>query len=213
MSRLTFVYGPVSTGKTVELLVHAHQITKIHGKGMVKLLKPSFDIRDEISTIKSASGMSAQVDYIIAPTDDIREIDIEPSTFLLVDEVQFLTEEQMVQLRKLSLEKNITVDCYGLLKDFRNDLFPTCSRLIEIADEIRQVKTFCYMCSKRRCSQGGKTASFNLKILKEGDNLIPTLEGESKQCGGIEMYVPVCSKCYYLAFKDIEMTSFLLSQQ
>ena len=51
-----------------------------------------------------------------------------------------------------------------------------------------------------------------MRIIKDGNKLIPTTDGESKECGGIETFIPVCSKCYHIAFKSVELTPFLLSQ-
>ncbi|ORD94238.1 KITH [Enterospora canceri] len=212
MAELKFVFGPVSTGKTVELLLQAHQITKIHGKTAVKLMKPAFDTRDGEAMISSASGMQARADFVIGAGDNLQELEMEPGTYLLVDEVQFFTLEQIMQLRRISLEQNIHVECYGLLKDFRNDLFFSAAKLVELADEIVQMKTFCYLCSRKRLANKMRNAQISMKIIKNGDVTEPTLEGESKQVGGIDLYVPVCSRCYYTAFKEVEMTAFVLSQ-
>lgn len=213
MSTLKFIYGPVSTGKTVELLVQTHQIKKIHGKDTVKLMKPDFDTREGVECIKSACGLVERADFIVGKTDCITDLDIEPSTYLLVDEIQFFTIDQIFELRKLSLEKDVVIECYGLLKDFRNDIFLSSAKLIELADECREFKTFCYLCSKKKLSKKQANANFNMKIVKnEGGKISPTLDGESCEVGGIEMFVPTCSKCYFCAFKEIEMTSFVLSQ-
>ncbi|OQS55263.1 tdk [Ecytonucleospora hepatopenaei] len=213
MSTFKFIFGPVSCGKTIELVKQAHQITKIHGKGAVKLMKPDFDTRYGAESIKSACGLTMKADYIVGKKDNILDLEIEPEIYLLVDEVQFMTVDQMIQLRKLSLEKNIAVECYGLLKDFRNDMFHASAKLLELVDNMKLVKTFCYFCSKNKLPTKQANATCSMKIIKdENGNIFPTTEGEKCQCGGIETYVPTCSKCFMMAFKEVEMTPFVLSQ-
>ena len=180
---------------------------------MVKLMKPSFDTRFGNNAIKSACGISAEADFVVENSDDITELGIQPNTYLLVDEIQFFTIDHIMQLRQLSHDKNIYVECYGLLKDFRNDMFYSSAKLVEVADELLEIKTFCYLCSKKSLSTRCKNANFNMKIFDDCGVITPTLEGESCECGGIEKYVPTCSKCYFTAFKEVEVTKFILSQK
>ena len=80
-------------------------------------------------------------------------------------------------------EHNITVICYGLRTDFRSHLFPGAQRLMELADDIEQIKTICWC---------GKRAHFNARIL----NGQMVTEGEQVQLGGNESYISLCRKHY-----------------
>lgn len=207
MSSLTFIFGPVSSGKTIQLITQAHQIRQIHGKNYIKLMKPGFDTRYGYNKIKSASGLEIEADFIINNNDSIAKLNIESHSYLLVDEIQFFTVGQIYELHKLSIEKDVHIECFGLLKDFRNNLFQASAKLLELADKIVPVFAFCFLCSKHKLDCNQKNATYNMKIISNGDKIVPTIDGASKECGGIEKYIPVCSKCYYIAFKSIEVQS------
>ncbi len=70
--------------------------------------------------------------------------------YLICDEAQFYTREQVDQLAKIADELQIDVFCFGILTDFRTELFPGSARLVELADttEVLQVEALCW-CGKR----------------------------------------------------------------
>src|SRR5690606_602377 len=103
---------------------------------------------------------------------------------LLVDEAQFLSADQIDQLRSIATHSGIPVICYGLRTDFRTHLFPGAARLMEVADAIEEIKTTCAYCNSK--------AVFNLKLI-DG---IPTREGPTVDMGCEEKYLPTCSGCY-----------------
>lgn len=103
----------------------------------------------------------------------------------ITDEVQFLSEDTIDRLSDLVDEHNITVICYGLRTDFQSHLFPGAKRLMELADDIEQIKTICWC---------GKRAHFNARIL----NRQMVTEGEQVQFGGNESYTALCRKHFKL---------------
>jgi thymidine kinase len=78
------------------------------------------------------------------------------------------------------------VICYGLRTDFRTRLFEGSKRLLELADNIEEIKNTCHFCNKK--------AVFNQKFL-DG---VATLQGPTIQLGAEETYLPVCAGCYDL---------------
>ncbi len=70
--------------------------------------------------------------------------------YLICDEAQFYTRHQIDQLAKIADELQIDVFCFGILTDFRTELFPGSARLVELADttEVLQVEALCW-CGKR----------------------------------------------------------------
>src|SRR3954454_9661771 len=54
--------------------------------------------------------------------------------YLICDEAQFYTREQIDQLAKIVDELQIDVFAFGILTDFRTQLFEGSSRLVELAD-------------------------------------------------------------------------------
>jgi thymidine kinase len=70
--------------------------------------------------------------------------------YLICDEAQFYTPEQIDQLAKVVDELQIDVFAFGILTDFRTQLFPGSRRLVEVADRMNvlQVEALCW-CGKR----------------------------------------------------------------
>jgi len=155
MPKLYFRHGSVSSSKTMNLLAVAHTY-KQQGK-KVLLIKPSVDIRFGAEAIKSRSGLSCDADILIGNDTNIFDYNRKNVKIhcVLVDEVQFLEPRHIDQLRMITLLWDVPVICYGLRTDFRTELFPAVKRLMEVADNIEEIKTTCYYCNKK--------AVFNLK--------------------------------------------------
>jgi thymidine kinase len=66
--------------------------------------------------------------------------------YVIVDEAQFLSQEQVDQLAELVDESHVDVYAFGLTTDFRARLFPGTQRLLEIADDVQriQVEVLCW---------------------------------------------------------------------
>ena len=56
-------------------------------------------------------------------------------SYVIADEVQFYTTEQVEQLADIVDDLNIEVSAFGLATDFRSVMFPASQRMFEIADE------------------------------------------------------------------------------
>jgi thymidine kinase len=74
--------------------------------------------------------------------------------YLICDEAQFYTPDQINQLARVVDELQIDVFCFGILTDFRTVLFPGSARLVELADRMHvlQVEALCW-CGKRATHQ------------------------------------------------------------
>ena len=106
---------------------------------------------------------------------------------ILVDECQFLTKDQIDQLRELT--HFYPVICYGLRTDYKLNLFAGSKRLMEIADSIEEIKTTCNFCYKK--------AIINMKFILENGIKISCREGSSEpDIGCEEKYIPVCWICW-----------------
>ena len=109
---------------------------------------------------------------------------------IIVDECQFLTEEQIDQLRSIVNDENIPVMCFGLRTDFQTRLFPGSRRLMEVADTIQEIKTIC---------DCGAKATVNARI--DADGHIVT-QGAQVVLGGNDSYIAMCHKCYIRGIKE-----------
>ena len=151
----------------------------------VWLLKPSIDSRDGETLLRSRIGLEATAD-VVRPEDDIRALYAARGRHdvVIVDECQFLTPEQIEQLRQLVDEENLPVLCFGLRTDFLTHLFPGSRRLFELADSITEIKTIC---------ECGSKATVNARI--DGEGRVVT-EGAQVFLGGNDSYVAMCHACW-----------------
>lgn len=201
MSTLKFLVGPVASGKTIDLIVRANQLQSIKGTEHVLIFKPSIDTRFSPKIVKSASGLQINLTHLISPADNLYDMDLTAVSHIFVDEIQFFTVAQIEQLREISLLKNIDIYCYGLLNDFKLNMFDASRRLLELCDTFEQIKTYCLMCKESGCSSTPNEASHNLRIIKYENEVKPVVEGESICIGGIDTFLPVCFSCYFKCTK------------
>jgi thymidine kinase len=70
--------------------------------------------------------------------------------YLICDEAQFYTPEQVEQLARIVDEMAVDVFAFGITADFRTQLFPGSRRMIELADRVQvlQVEALCW-CGRR----------------------------------------------------------------
>ena len=172
----------MGSAKTMNLLAVAHTY-RAQGK-RVRLLKPRVDERFSERSIVSRSGLQIEADELLAPGTVLDAASYAGLACVLVDEAQFLTPFVVEQLRSLTLNPGVPVICYGLRTDFRGRLFPGSQRLMELADNIEEVKVTCALCEKK--------ATMNMRSI--GGR--PTREGAQVQLGAEESYAPVCFRCY-----------------
>jgi thymidine kinase len=182
MAKLYFRYGTVGSAKTLNLLAVAHSYGQQNKQ--VFVIKPALDNRFGEWVVKSRAGLEREADLLVEPDTRLDPAQYKGVHCILVDEAQFLSSQVIDQLRRFASELDIPVICYGLRSDFRTKLFEGSQRLLELADEISEIKTTCYFCNRR--------ALFNLKLL----NGQPTLEGPSVELGSEEKYLPACANCY-----------------
>jgi thymidine kinase len=183
MSKLYFHYGAMNSGKTTALLQVAHNYEE---KGMnVVLIKPKTDTKG-LNKVVSRLGVEREVDILLDKDETIMErMKPEKPNAIIVDEAQFLTPKQVDELYYITKEYDVPVLCYGLRCDFQMKGFPGSTRLLEIADDIKELKTIC------KC---GQKATQNLRTLNglaifEGNQIL--IDGESDI-----QYEGVCGKCY-----------------
>ena len=140
MAKLYFKYGAMGSSKTAQALITKYNYEENDLR--VWLLKPSADIRDGAHTISSRIGLSAEADILTPEMDAyawFREKLEGQCDVIIVDECQFLTPEQIDQLRRIVDDCGIPVMCFGLRTDFQTKLFPGSLRLMEIADTIQEI--------------------------------------------------------------------------
>jgi len=191
MPKLYFRYGTMNSSKTANLLMVAHNY-RSQGKVAI-LIKPQIDTRDGLETIKSrAFSHKIDVDIILnSGTKDISFNENISPDCILVDEAQFLSMENVDALRNLPYD--IPIMCYGLRTDYRSKLFPGAQRLMEVADNIEEIKTVCVNCHNK--------AIINAKYYLDSQTgkKIVIHDGSSEiDLGAEEKYNPLCWNCWKL---------------
>ena len=188
IGKLYFRYGTMGSAKTALLLTTAYNFEE---RGLAYLcMKPVVDTREHRNVIHSRIGIERECKWIYADTNlyllvkTIFEETLDVPCWILVDEAQFLTAEQVDQLAQVVDDFGCNVVCYGLRTDFRTPRFEGSRRLFEIADSIDEVKSTC------TC---GRKTIVNARTDSRGQIVT---EGEQVEIGGNERYMAVCRKCW-----------------
>ena len=194
MSKLYFKYGAMGSSKSAQALMCKFNYEQ---QGFdVALLKPAIDTRDKSkdgkAIVSSRIGLSSKCltfDKDVNLCEFIYNINqFKTNSVVIVDESQFLTKEQVDQLKEVS--RTIPVLCYGLLTNFKTELFEGSKRLVEIAESLMEIKSVC------AC---GKKATVNARFL---DGKLVT-DGEEILLGKEECYKAICHNCYVSLKKDL----------
>ena len=192
MAKLYFRYGAMNCGKSSSLMQVAHNYEQNDKKVLV--IKSEIDTKGN-DCLESRIGLKRKVDILLKKDGSIKEYYnvLNDISCILVDEAQFLSEEQVDELYYITKYFDIPVICYGLKTDFQSKLFVGSKRLLELADELDELITIC------RC---GKRAKFNARFINDKF----TLEGDTNLIDGSitnVKYVPLCGKCYLLEKENI----------
>ena len=181
MAKLYFYYSAMNAGKTTTLLQSSYNYNE---RGLSTLLfKPRIDNR-EGGKISSRIGLSQEAILFDRDFDFVKYVSglKDKHACILIDEAQFLTKEQVIQLTRTVDELDIPVLCYGLRSDFMGNPFEGSSYLLALADSLVEIKTICYC---------GRKASMNMRVDANGN---PVREGAQVEIGGNDRYVAVCRK-------------------
>ena len=195
MNKLYFIMGPMNAGKSLHLLAKAHNFEERNIPFM--LLKPNIDNRDGVNVIHSRALGSKECLSVDIKTNILKFVEDEIINsrkyykWVLVDESQFLTKEQVDQLSDVVDKLGINVICYGLRSDFRGELFEGSKRLFEIADSIEELKCSC---------ECGNKALINARFDENGNIII---NGSQIEIGGNDKYISICRKCYKNKIKNL----------
>jgi len=183
MAQLYFRYAAMNASKSMQLMAIAHNYEE---KGdRVRLFTPIIDDRAGVGKIKSRVGLERDAEVIRVDTDlfELISQDKQPIACVLIDEGQFLTRTNVLQLCRVVDELQIPVIVFGLKTDFQARLFPGSEALLCLADKIEELKTVCWKC--------GRKAGFNMRINGNGEKVA---EGDQILIGGNDSYMPVCRR-------------------
>jgi thymidine kinase len=174
----------MNAGKSTALLQSNYNYKE---RGMHTLLfLPKIDADSNDGKIHSRIGLTAEACSVDSDFNFFNFVSQEKIkkdiSCILIDEVQFLTQEQVRQVCKISDELNIPAMCYGIRTDFQGKLFKGSSELLALADNLIELKTVCD-CGRKaimvvRLDEKGK-------VVKDGDQI---------KIGGNDSYKVFCRK-------------------
>ena len=184
MAKLYFYYASMNAGKSTTLLQADFNYRE---RGMHTMLWTAvLDNRFDQGAVASRIGLRAEAHLFTPDTDMSAAIAAEhaaaPLACVLVDEAQFLSRAQVLQLARVADEKGIPVLCYGLRTDFQAQLFPGSAALLGLADALIEIKAVCHC---------GRKSTMNLRVDGEGRTI---KEGAQIGIGGNESYLALCRK-------------------
>ncbi|MFY8327453.1 thymidine kinase [Pseudoalteromonas sp. ZZD1] len=189
MAQLYFYYSAMNAGKSTTLLQSAFNYRE---RGMEPvILTAAIDDRAGVGKVASRIGLQADAHTFDAEKDVfelIKALNTEQKRHcVLVDECQFLSKQQVLQLTDVVDELGIPVLCYGLRNDFRGELFTGSQYLLAWADKLIELKTVCHC---------GRKANHVLRTDEHGEAIA---DGDQVEIGGNNRYVSVCRKHYKAA--------------
>jgi thymidine kinase len=151
VAELVFFSGTMDCGKSTLALQMDHNH---RARGRSGLIFTKMDRMGE-SVLSSRLGLSTTAREVTDRLDFWDEL-VEFATtghsvdYLICDEAQFYTPEQVEQLARIVDEMAVDVFAFGITADFRTQLFPGSRRMIELADRVQvlQVEALCW-CGRR----------------------------------------------------------------
>lgn len=192
MAKLYFYYSSMNAGKSTTLLQADFNYRE---RGMQTMVwTAALDDRFGQGYVTSRIGLRAEAHKFQSETDLWHSISAEHEAqdlaCVLIDEAQFLSRAQVLQLARVADEVGIPVLCYGLRTDFAGELFPGSAALLGLADSLVELKAVCHC---------GRKSTMNLRVDASG---IAVIDGQQTEIGGNDRYVAMCRRHFMEARRD-----------
>jgi thymidine kinase len=171
MPELVFFSGTMDCGKSTLALQIEHNRS---ARGLQGIIFTRDDragegkLSSRLGLVTEAVEAGPDMDlfgYVVAEVEQGCKVD-----YLIVDEAQFLSCEQIDQLACVVDDLGLDVYAFGITTDFRTKLFPGSQRLIELADRIEalQVEAMCW-CGAR-ATHNARTVGGEMVV--EGEQVV-----------------------------------------
>ena len=178
MAKLYFFYGAMGSSKSANALMVEYNYREREQK--VLLAKTNIDTRDGVNLIHSRIGLSRQC-VLLSDVCSMSDEQIRAYDAVIVDEIQFAKTDEVDFLAHIVDDLDVPVMCYGLRSDFQSHLFEGSRRILEICDEIKEIKTMCWC---------GRKATCNARYNENGI----VREGAQVMLGANDEYIALCRK-------------------
>ena len=184
MAKLYFYYASMNAGKSTVLLQTDFNYRErgmetmlftagIHDRSGYGIIDSRIGITARANTFEPGTDLSAE----IAEEGRKRKLDV-----VLLDESQFLTRGQVLQLADVCDDFGIPVLAYGLRTDFQGNLFEGSATLLALADKLVELKAIC---------ECGRKATMNLRVDAQGHAVAA---GAQTEIGGNDRYIALCRR-------------------
>lgn len=189
MAQMIFFTGTMDCGKSTLALQTNHNHA---ARGRRGAIYTRFD-RAGSARVSSRLGLEVAAREVLDDTDlwdDVTSLRMGGAEvdYIVCDEAQFYSAEQIEQLARLVDELGVDVFAFGITADFRTRLFPGAARLIELADrvEVLQVQSLCWC---------GARATHNARtidgvMVTQGEQVVV---GDTAE-GGVVAYEVLCRR-------------------
>jgi len=194
MAKLYFYYASMNAGKSTNLLQADFNYRE---RGMETMLyTAAVDDRAGFGKVRSRIGLLTEAHVFDAATELFAEVGEELKRravhCVLIDEAQFLTRAQVLQLAAICDGLNIPVLTYGLRTDFQANLFEGSANLLALADTLVELKAVC---------ECGRKATMNLRVDEEGRAV---KRGAQTEIGGNDRYASLCRRHFMERMREAE---------
>lgn len=193
MAKLKFFYGVMGCGKTTELI----KTYDIYKRKNIKPLIIKSQIDDREGKQTGWGTTSSRITKDKAPAYYFKNLQDELPKLnygvILVDEAQFLTNDDVLLLSEIVDKKNITVIAYGLKTDINGHLFSGAASLLALSDETKELET---LCNTPTCQE---KATMHLRYINGQIDLSGNQVTIEK---GNVTYTSVCRKCWKKALQS-----------
>ena len=194
MAKLYFYYASMNAGKSTILLQTDFNYRErgmgtmlwtagIHDRSGHGIIDSRIGITATANTFDPATDLAAAIQAEIKK----RQVDI-----VLIDESQFLTRDQVLQLAAVCDDYGVPVLCYGLRTDFQGELFEGSAMLLALADKLVELKAIC---------ECGRKATMNLRVDAQGHAV---RSGAQTEIGGNDRYLALCRRHFMERLKEAE---------
>lgn len=178
MSKIELIIGPMFSGKTSELIRRINRY--IIKKKKCLVINHHKDIRySDNNCIVSHNNISLEglkLNNLNQNINIMLEYDV-----VGIDEAQFFDEIDLVETTEFLANNGKIVIIAGLNSDFNRKSFDSISAIIPKVDTLDILYAICINCNN--------DASFTKKKIKSNQII---------EIGGIELYEPVCRKCFHI---------------
>lgn len=171
MAGLVFFSGTMDCGKSTLALQMDYNHAARGRRGLIFTRND----RAGAEVLSSRLGLAVPAIEVTDETNFWREITSrltrgERVDYLICDEAQFFSPDQVDQLVMVVDEAGVDVFAFGITTDFRTRLFPGSARLIEVADRIErlQVEALCW-CGERATHNARTVGGV---MVTEGDQVV-----------------------------------------